>query len=187
MQDYIKLLRNIGHKRFYNKSEILFFEGEKPKMVLILLSGSIRLYKTSDTNKETPIHKIEHTSFIAEMPSFLNMPYPASAVCERDSEILEINIETLKNQCIKDSDFCFSLIASLCQKIKILENLINNNQKTLKEKIIEFLENNKENLQTLTQREIAKRLNISPESLSRTLKQLKDSNKLKIAKGKISL
>lgn len=187
MQDYVKLLDNIGHKKLYKKGEILFFEGENPKRVLVLLSGSIRLYKTTDDNKEITLHKIENSGFIAEMPSFLNLPYPASAICENDSELLEVNLETLKEKCVTNATFCFSLIASLCQKIKILESHINNNHKKIKDKILEFLMRNRENLPHLNQREIAQRLNITPESLSRSLKTLKLENKITTTKGKIVL
>lgn len=80
MEDYIKILYNISYKHSYNKQEILFYEGETPKKLFVLLEGIVRLYKNTENNQETTIHQISHTSFIAEMPTFLNIPYPASAV-----------------------------------------------------------------------------------------------------------
>ena len=47
MEDYFKLLHSIGYKRFFNKDEILFFEGESPKKLFVLLSGKVRIYKST--------------------------------------------------------------------------------------------------------------------------------------------
>lgn len=95
MQDYFKMLYGLGYKRFYNKNEILFFEGEIPKKILVILKGKVRIYKTTQ-NKEETLHYIESLNFIAEMPSFLQIPYPASAVCMNECEILEIDLEIFK-------------------------------------------------------------------------------------------
>ena len=47
MQDYFKMLYGLGYKRFYNKNEILFFEGVIPKKILVILKGKVRIYKTT--------------------------------------------------------------------------------------------------------------------------------------------
>ncbi len=184
MQDYFKMLYGLGYKRFYNKNEILFFEGEIPKKILVILKGKVRIYKITQ-NKEETLHYIESLNFIAEMPSFLKLPYPASAVCVGECEILEIDLETFKKHCVGNADFCFSFIASLCQKIRILENHISRYSQSLKERVKEFLVENKEDLSNFTQRQIAQKLNTSPESLSRILKELKNAGFIKTQKGKI--
>ena len=173
MQNVFKMLYGVGHKRFYNNAEILFFEGEMPKKLLVLLGGKVRIYKTNGAQEAT-LHHICAPSFIAEMPSFLGLAYPASAVCVGECEILEISLEVFKKQCIGDSEFCLSFIASLCQKIKILESHISRTSQSLKERVEGFLQNHKSELPHLTQRQIAQRLNTSPESLSRVLKELKE-------------
>ncbi len=192
MQDYFKLLYNIGYKRFFNKGEILFFEGEEPKKLFILLSGKVRIYKTmqpspSSAPREKTLHYITAPSFIAEMPSFLNQPFPASAVCNEESEILEIGLDVFHRQCIENPTFCDQFIASLCQKIRILESHIAENSLSLKEKLMGFLQDNRQKLPNLTQRQIAQQLNTSPESLSRTIRELKGQGRIDTQKGKIVL
>ncbi|MBX7491441.1 Crp/Fnr family transcriptional regulator [Helicobacter turcicus] len=192
MEDYFKLLYNIGYKRFFNKDEILFFEGETPKKLLVLLSGKVRIYKSTQPAKdiaprEKTLHYISAPNFLAEMPSLLKQPFPASAVCAQDCEVLEINLETFQKQCAENPNFYQQLIASLCQKIRILEALITESHLSLKDKLMSFLQNNTQNLSTLTQREIAKRLNTSPESLSRIIRELKTQGRIETKKGKIIL
>lgn len=192
MEDYFKLLYSIGYKRFFNKDEVLFFEGENPKKLFVLLSGKVRIYKTTKlietaAPREKTLHYISAPNFIAEMPSLLKQPFPASAVCSQDCEVLEISLETLQKQYEKNPDFCQQLIASLCQKIRILEALIAESQLSLKDKLMSFLRDNVKNLGTLTQREIARSLNTSPESLSRTIRELKAQGRIETEKGKIIL
>ena len=186
MQNVFKMLYGVGHKRFYNNAEILFFEGEMPKKLLVLLGGKVRIYKTNGAQEAT-LHHICAPSFIAEMPSFLGLAYPASAVCVGECEILEISLEVFKKQCIGDSEFCLSFIASLCQKIKILESHISRTSQSLRERVEGFLQSHKSELPHLTQRQIAQRLNTSPESLSRVLKELKELGLVRTQKRKIAL
>ncbi|TLD89215.1 Crp/Fnr family transcriptional regulator [Helicobacter sp. MIT 05-5294] len=199
MQDYLKTLFPLGYKRFYQKNEILFFEGENPKQLFVLLSGKVRIYKTLEeatksrnkstkrTPKEQVLHQIIAPNFIAEMPSFLNQPFPANAACEEECEILEINLATLQKQCTENPTFCFQLIASLCDKIKTLESRITQNSLGLKERLMQFLQANLAQLPNLTQRQIAQQLNTSAESLSRVIRELKAQGILNTQKGKIVL
>lgn len=187
MQDPFKLLYNIGYKRFCSANEILFFQGEMPKRILVLLSGKVRLYKTSTLGKEETIHQINAKSFIAEMPSFMGFPYPANAQCVDECEVLEIEIDFFKKYCVSHSDFALSFIASLCQKIKILEKIINENSQTLIQKVSGFLIKNENSLAEISQKNIAERLNTTPESLSRILRILRSKKIIDTQKGKISI
>ena len=63
-------------------------------------------------------------------------------------------------------------IASLCHKIAILERHIAHTAQNLQEKVCCFLLENRSALPTLSQRQIAQKLNTSPESLSRVLRKL---------------
>ncbi|WP_297814111.1 Crp/Fnr family transcriptional regulator [uncultured Helicobacter sp.] len=197
MQDCFKLLFSLGYKRFYHAKEILFFEGEIPKQLFVLLNGRVRIYKTLEESpktrgrkakiKEQTLHSIYAPNFISEIPSFLNEPFPVNAACEEECEILEINLATFQKHCMENPSFCRNFIASLCDKIKILESHIAQNSLSLKERLMEFLRINKTELANLTQREIAQRLNTSAESLSRILRELKAQGILSTQKGKIIL
>ncbi|MDD6054930.1 MAG: Crp/Fnr family transcriptional regulator [Helicobacter sp.] len=186
MQELFKILQNIGYKRFYNKNEILFFEGEIPNKLCVILSGKVRIYKSKDSSEET-LHYAQAPDFIAEMPSLLNKPYPATAICINDCEILEIPLSVFKKQCEQNAELTYCLIISLCQKIRILESHIANNALNLKDKLIAFLQEHKDKLDKLTQRQIATSLNTSPEALSRIIKTLKKDGILSTNKGKITL
>lgn len=186
MQDTIAMLSQMGYKRLYAPNQIVFFEGEIPKKLLVLIRGGVRIYKTHQNREET-LHHIQAPSFIAEMPSFLGLTYPASAVCSCECEILEVSLERFKKQCAEDVSFSLAFIASLCHKIAILERHIAHTAQNLQEKVCCFLLENRSALPTLSQRQIVQKLNTSPESLSRVLRKLKEAGFLRIQKGKIVL
>ncbi len=187
MQKIVNILSNIGHKKIYKTDNILFLEGEMPHSLFILINGSIKLYKSNKEGKEMYLHTINTTSFIAEMPTFMNIAYPASAKCMNKCEILEVNLDAFKQKVFNDKDFCFNFIASLCNKIRILESHITKSSQNLKERLARYLLANKNTLQTISQRQIADSLNTSAESISRIIRELKNHSLIETKKGKIHI
>ncbi|RAX58360.1 hypothetical protein CCZ01_02790 [Helicobacter monodelphidis] len=186
MQHHLEMLFKVGLQKKYKKDEIIFFEGEKPLFFFVLLEGKIRIYKTQETGIQKTLHVFNSVSLIAEMPSFRGIPYPATAICEKESIILRICIQDLKKQ-LQDSQFSLLLIQSLFEKIRILEQYIQESQEPLSQRVLTFLSNHQEEILSLNQRQIAQRLNTTAESLSRVLKKLKNENKINVVKGKIYL
>ena len=187
MQDYIKILEKIGTKKTYQKDNILFYEGEKAQHFFLLLAGKVRVFKSLNKFKERHLHFFTPVSFIAEMPAFKGINYPASGICESKCEILEFKFKDFEELCKKDIHFAFMMIASLFEKINILEQDLRANSLELKEKLKHFLILNEKRLEVLTQRQIASELNTPAQSLSRVLKELKNEGFLSTQKGKILL
>lgn len=187
MQKYLKILEKIGRKKHYQKGNILFYEGEKAVCFFVLLEGKLRVFKSFSNFKEINLHFFTPVSFVAEMPAFKGINYPASAICESECEILELQFSDFEALCKEDMQFSFLLITSLFEKIHILEQDLRTHSLELKERLKFFLNSNEKELSTLTQRQIADKLNTQAQSLSRVLKELKNEGFLKTNKGKIEL
>ena len=183
--EYIAQLRKIGRIRHYKSDNILFFEGEMAMKLLLLLKGKVRLSKAFGGNKnlQKTLHTLNAVCFIAEYPALTGQSYPASGICVGECEILEITLKDFRTHIKQNSEFCFSLISSLCQKIGILERYITQGENSLSQNLANFLLENSANLPS--QRKIAEILNTNPQSLSRIIKNLKDSGILSVEKGKI--
>ena len=190
MQQLIDTLSRIGHTFTHSKGDILFFEGQEATHLRLLKSGKVRLYKSrADINLSTQctIHTINTPQFIAEMPFFMRLCYPANAECIESCEIIRISFDEFCKHCLNDMQMCLLFITSLCQKIKILESHINMSNQTLQERLLSYLQTHKDSLHTMSQKHIAQSLNIAPQSLSRTLKILKNQGIINTHKGKIEL
>ena len=185
--EYIAQLRKIGKIRHYKSDNIIFFEGEMAMKLLLLLKGKVRLSKAFGGNKnlQKTLHTLNAMCFIAEYPALTGQSYPASGICVGECEILEIALNDFRAQIAQNSEFCFSLISSMCQKIGILERYIINSENSLSQNLANFLLENSENLPS--QRKIAEILNTNPQSLSRIIKSLKNSGAISVNKGKIAI
>ncbi|TQR34737.1 Crp/Fnr family transcriptional regulator [Campylobacter sp. MIT 99-7217] len=182
----LDFLQEIALKKHYKKGNILFYQGEKAQKFFLLLEGKVRVYKNIG-EKELNLHHFRSGSFIAEMPAFKEINYPASAEFESDSCVLEIDFEAFKNLCLKDSKYSFLMILSLFEKIKILENKLTQSSQSLKQRLSSYLLKHKESLSKLTQRKIAQDLNTKAESISRIIKELRALKYITTTKGKIEI
>ncbi|EDB1184672.1 nitrosative stress-sensitive transcriptional regulator NssR, partial [Campylobacter coli] len=89
--------------------------------------------------------------------------------------------------CSQNKEFNFLLISSLFEKIKILEKKLLENSLDLKSKLARYLLENEKNLAQISQRQIAVDLSVRAESLSRILKEFKNSELIETKKGRIEI
>jgi CRP/FNR family transcriptional regulator len=169
----LSYLESIAITRRYTKGAILFFEGETPDSLVILTQGILKLYKTSAQHKEVVLHRFTPVSLIAEVALLQQIPYPATALFETDGSVMMIDYKAFAAHFFSNPELARVLILSLSQKIRMLEGLID---RTLimdaTERICDLIENRPELFESMRHFEIAALLNITPETLSRTLKKL---------------
>lgn len=188
LESYAGILERIGKRERFKKQSVLFFEGDMPSALIYLLQGTLKLYKSDSVGNEVVIHYLRAPCFVAEMPLFEGIPYPASAVFESNGEILSVNFNHFKQEMMKNQELNLSLIASLMDKIKVLEKKITLlSSPSLQSRLAQFLLDSTPRLANLTQSHIAKELNTNPQSLSRAIKVLKNQGILSTHKGKIAI
>ena len=167
-----KRLEAITVAKKYKKGEILFLEGEEPKWLIFLLTGSVKLYKTAPSGKEIFLHQLAPMNFVAEVVNFENIPYPASAAFAVSGEVLKI---------LSNPKICLYLLKSMSQKLRITSNLLHQELVLNAEaKVAKFIVMHEDLFNSLRHTKIASILNITPETLSRILNKFKSSNLIKL-------
>ncbi|MDH4157077.1 MAG: Crp/Fnr family transcriptional regulator [candidate division Zixibacteria bacterium] len=68
------------------KGAVLFLEGDAAVGFYVLLSGSVRIYKSTPDGKEYTMHRIRPGHMFAEAAIFRGSGYPASCMALEDSE-----------------------------------------------------------------------------------------------------
>ncbi len=171
----IKELHEISFEKSFKAGDTIFMEGDSSKYLHILLDGSVELVKANSKFGEYHLHFIAAPSMIAELPTFDMLPFPATCRAATDVKIVKIEFDTFKTKMLSRQNISYSFIKSLLQKIKILEGFI---QKELclsaEEKIVSMLADTPAIFEHKKHVDIAKILNITPETLSRTLRRLKE-------------
>jgi len=72
------------------KREIIFYEGQKPDWLYILLKGKIKISKCSQDGKEVVLEIINAPDVFGALAVIKNFPYPANAIAMEDCEIGKI-------------------------------------------------------------------------------------------------
>lgn len=174
----IEKIISISTVKRLSKEKILFYEGENPEYFYLLIEGFVKFYKTDQKGNEIVIHFFTKPMFIAEMPSFENIPFPATAKAMReDTEFLLIDRMKFLELLHIDRKFSYYIIKSLMYKVRNLEQVINRNLiYDAMTKVCSFIKENPIDIAYTKHKEIAIILNMAPETLSRVLKKLKTLN-----------
>lgn len=173
-QDEMNILASISSFEKYEKGSVLFYEGDPSDKIHIIIDGIVKAYKTDMKENEIVLHYFYPNSLIAEMANFHHIPFPATGEFEVAGSVIKIDYELFEKKFLKNPAISFGLIKSLSQKVKYLENVITE-QLTLgsTSRVAKFLYENGENYQNVKRYKIATILNITPETLSRIFKKLK--------------
>lgn len=179
--EQIEKLKKISVIKKYHAKEILFYEGDEPTYLYVLLQGTLKVYKTNHKGQQIFLHQFYPGGLVAELANFENIPYPATAEFMSDSEVLRIDYKALEKDFFKNPEISFEIIKSLIAKHKILIDVI---QKevilTADAKVAKFILENAELFKTLKNTQVASILNLTPETLSRTLSKFKSSGYIEL-------
>ena len=176
-----------------SKDNILFYEGDEAEYLYILTKGIVKLYKTASNDKEIIMKYFHSNELIAEVANFEEIPYPATAQCFMESEVLRIDFAKLKEIIYADPKLSFIIQTSLIKKIRNLEKLVSLHVVLdSKERIAKYLCEHTEDFFNTKNIMVAEILNISPETLSRMLRVFKndgliDSKAKTVDKEKLQL
>ena len=184
----LKELEDISIIKEYSKDQLLFFNGDKPKYLHLLISGVVKLYKHDFRDNEIMLHCINAPSFIAEISNYEEKPFPANCSFEVGSKVLLIDYEKFKDKFLHKKEISMLFIKSLSKKIKYLEEFIHTNMSIdINAKVAKFIYDNEKNLNSIKQIKIAEMLNIREETLSRKITILIKNGIIKKEKRNISI
>ena len=184
--------------RTYPKNSYIFLEEQPSFGICFLIRGAVKLTKSDNFGKELILKLVKEGSVFGEVVLFNGGNYPATAMAMDDSEIAILYNEDLENQIKANPQLALNLIKIISlrlrtaqEKIKELAlmdtkrriyNLLLNWSKTGEKDADKIIIDNK-----LTQQEMADLLGTTRETVTRTLKELKDCKILELERGKIIL
>ena len=176
-EETINKIESFTTENKVSKDNIVFYEGDEPKYLYLLVKGVIKLYKTSSSHKEIVLKYFHENELIGEVANFEDILYPATAKAYSDVEILKVDFHKLKEIIFTNPNMAFNIQTSLIKKIKNLENIISTNLVLdSKERVAKYIHNHADVFFEAKNIEIAEILGVSPETLSRILKFFKDHN-----------
>ncbi len=163
----------------------LFRRGEPADNFFVLLAGQVNLTVTSKAGAEKIAGIVRPGESFAEAVMFLDAPvYPVSARAAAQSEVAKIRCDTFIALLRGSPETCFQLLASLSrrlhEKMREIEYLA---LESATHRLIHAMESRLPSGQTEadtieleeSRQELASRLSMTPETLSRILRNLSDA------------
>ncbi len=176
----------------YEKDSIVFFEGEDPSHLHLLVKGSVYVYKSEHMKNMQILRFFKPVTLFAELANIKNIPFPATGRCESDCTIIRINYQKYLDF------FCYSQNHSHIGYKALLESMsdkltyhVNKScysdivELTAIQKVAKSILDDVQRFNSEKRWKIAQRLRINPETLSRSLAKLRKLQLIELDHGKI--
>lgn len=172
--------------RSLGRGEPLFFEGEPSEGFFAVSSGLVKVYKVAPDGREQVLHLVGPGQTFAEASLFGDGSYPASAEAVQPSEVWLVPKAPLLKLLRAEPEISIKMLASMATWLKRLSGLVETlSLKNVEGRLADYLlararEEGRQRADgveitlDMEKRMIAARIGTISETLSRTLKKLKD-------------
>lgn len=188
-------LNEMTHAVHLKAGEALFQQGQAFRSFYFVNSGIIKLSRLSEDGSEKVIELIRCGQFFAEALVFLRSPvYPVIATAMKETELIAIDAKKYAAMLQQSVDSCFKLLGSMSQRIHSLVSDIDAlTLHSSKSRLAGYLVNclshfpgGTINLE-LPKGVIASRLSMKPETFSRALHSLDETNVISVNKRVVTI
>lgn len=167
----------------FAKGDTIFNAGDKADRLYLVLSGWVRLNRTTRDGEDAIVGLFTRGELFAEAAMFLSRGFPAAAQAGAPTRLLAIDARIMLEAIRRDPELALGMLASMSIKMKALvEQITLNRMKSTHERVAEFLlslctrESGREVLDLPYEKKlIATHLGMTPESFSRALARLREA------------
>ncbi len=120
----LRLLAAHAVRKSYRQGELLFSEGDACKGLHIIVSGKLRIFKSSASGREQVLAVEGPGGSVAELPVFDGAPYPASVSAAEDAQILFISRNDFRSFCLAHPEVALKMLAVVGARLRRLVGII---------------------------------------------------------------
>jgi CRP/FNR family transcriptional regulator len=102
----------------FKKGEMLFLSGERARGLFLVVSGKIRVFQNNAEGREQVMHVDVAGAVIGEVAVFDDGPYPATAISERDAEVLFIDKSDMHQFCSKYPSLALNALQLMALQVR---------------------------------------------------------------------
>lgn len=185
--DQLRILAECASEHRYKPGEAIFAAEQESKALHLVIWGRVKLFKTSEEGREQTIFVFgpgEPFCLTALADEFS----PAHATALEEVRILSFSADVLESVARKEPSLLFNMLLVLFRRIKELMTLIESLAlKDMPQRVASYLVNALDQhgvgdviVLNFSQRELAKLLGTTPETLSRVFRKLEDEGILQV-------
>lgn len=171
------------------RGETVFNKGEAADELYVVVSGQVKIYLSQPNRSEKVVAMVNHGESFGIAPLWLGLPHPANAVAKSDSHLLLIDRQTLIAQTRQTPLLAECMMTDLSQRVMdLMRDMESCTPRSSLQRVSCYL------LQHLpgegigsydvmlptTKRDIAAKLNLTQETLSRTFQLLSKEGAIEV-------
>ena len=190
-QDMDRIHQFIRPKRF-NKGESVQLAGHYSPTLLILNRGNVKVYRADESGSEQVIRMLKPGDYIGEAAVFSKQAVEYDAVALEDSIFCTLQKDDLHQILHTYPELGIKILGDMSQRLQSAEAQLESlGQKSAEQRLLDALRQYSGGKNTFTlpisKKDLASQIGIRPETLSRQLKRLQDSNQIQIDRKVITL
>lgn len=176
------LVQRMAVVRSFEKGTRIFEQGGPCPGFYCVGTGAVRVYRLAPNGKEHVLHIAEPGATFGEVAAIVDMPAPATAEAVRTALCAVIPARELQAALQENHGLCLQLLTGMAGWVKHLVGLLEDvvlrdaSGRVARHLLDAGANAGAEHFQlTILKRDLASHLNLTSETLSRTLRRLKDS------------
>lgn len=189
--DLLFLLAGETQIRRFPKGHRIFNQGEECPGLFVVYQGRVRLFQIAPNGKTHVLHFADPGRTFAEVAAFGHFPCPAFAESVEDSVCAVIPTDRLLHLLRTNHALCLELLTSLSrwvrQLVGLLEDIV---LRDASGRVAAYIlrvapDNNEPFALPILRKDLASHLNLTSETLSRTLRRLSDIHLIDITDAQL--
>jgi len=196
------LLQTLADKaveRRLARDEILFVIGDDAKGLYVVVSGSVRAYRTGNDGREQIIHIERAGSTIGELPVFDGQPYPSTVAADEDSVLLFLDKDAVRRLFLTHPDIAMVALRVLSRRLRKCAALVETiSLRAVGQRLAQWLLNEvasrgeksgrgSEVELTLSREQMASRIGSVREVVSRAISRLEQDGLIRVEEHRIRI
>ncbi|MFB0528027.1 MAG: Crp/Fnr family transcriptional regulator [bacterium] len=114
----LEKIAEISHLKKYRKDEDIFSEGEVGDALYILVSGVVKVFRTSSDGRIKTLALLQKGDFLGEMAILEKEIRSANVRAVEDAEILVINRRDFEASLTSNPQIAFKIMETLCARLR---------------------------------------------------------------------
>ena len=181
-EDHLEEIKKISVDKYFNRGEIIFFDGDEGNGFYLVVEGAVNVYKVSSEGKEQIFHIVKEGETIGAVPVFSGKSFPANARAISKSHLLFFPREKFMNLITNNPSLTMNILALLSMRLREFTIQVENlSLKEIPGRLAAYLlylseeQGDKDVIKlNISKLQLANILGTGPESLSRALGNMKN-------------
>lgn len=176
----------------FEKGEFVTHFGDDGARLLVLNRGSAKVVRTSKDGREQIVRVLNPGDYVGELTVFTNQPSSSDIIVTEDSSFCALDREHLHELLASKPQLAVRLLGDLSARLEKAEEYaeslgLSTATERLYDLLLELADGQESFVLRQSKKDLASRIGVTPETLSRTFKKLESGGSIRISNKTISI